>query len=1097
MHRAYLPLPRVPRPGLRPHLRSLPVGVLSASCLALLTSSCADWQDNDEDGFQVREGDCVDSDPTIHPGVPESCDGRDEDCDGLKDEGNSVLDRDGDGFSIVLESSCATPDYGTLQQGDCDDDDPERYPGAVDEAGDNIDHDCGGHDATDPHVGLSDTSVDLTTALKAAGPGTTLWLGPGLYTHRGAELAAGDIHVRSTRPLGETLVEAELFDQPITQQPGPSSLLVLQDLVLLNAGGDTGSALRLDASQLQTAHCRFEGNSAILNGGALTLEGTVAELRDTSFVGNSAGTSAGAVLATNADLTLVDVTFEKNQVTGSGTADGGALKVVGGHLLATRVTFHENSAPKGGGAAVLSGLDASMSNILAFGNSTGGPGGAFRVTDPARFELSQSTLVSNQGATGGGVALEVVQASDASPLFFISNSLLAYNSSRNLTLSAEHEDVLVLKWSDLYSVGGYSHNLLQLDPTVLVVNPGFVRYTNDESATNDDLHPGPFSPLLNAGDPLLLDPDGSRADIGAFGGPDADRTFYQDADTDGLYDGWETAYFQRLADLAGAVDSDGDGASALLELQYGCDPTLPDTDGDGATDGVELTDGSDPTDWFSQPGQEYPVIVQLSPRASNLDEVLAKVQYKGHLRLEPGSYLGTLSLRNKDVTIEGMATADVTTLAGDGSSILTAVQSTLTLKHLTFSGGKSLAGGALNLANVRATLDDLRFVNNRVEDGDLGLGGGAIYQSSGSLDITRSAFEGQYSAVSGGALFLSTVDATIEGSSFESNRSEKDGGAIHLNRATLVLNASTFDGNAASDDGGAIAAVDSKLELSDFSVVNGSAGAAQGAGGGVFADDSTLELQNGWFKNLSAQGGGALALAGGSAELGAVWFESTRAFAQGGAILVEGQAVLSLINGVITSAEASEAGGGLAVTCADATLQNVTIVNSISPLGGGMYVAKNPSDGNCPNIVLKLQNTIAAYNDDYNLYAEDSRILSTTYSDYWNPEGHLNHNLPLLVATNLTVEPGFLQYNESLHPTDLHLLLGSPLLNQGSPTLPDGDKSVSDPGAYGGALGGTFDRDQDGFGEYFWPGGYAEAPENVNAFRYDCDDLNPALQICE
>ncbi|RME50150.1 MAG: hypothetical protein D6795_10560, partial [Deltaproteobacteria bacterium] len=36
-----------------------------------------------------------------------------------------------------------------------------------------------------------------------------------------------------------------------------------------------------------------------------------------------------------------------------------------------------------------------------------------------------------------------------------------------------------------------------------------------------DLHLSSDSPLIDAGDPHLLDPDGSRSDIGAYGGPGA------------------------------------------------------------------------------------------------------------------------------------------------------------------------------------------------------------------------------------------------------------------------------------------------------------------------------------------------------------------------------------------------------------------------------------------------------------------------------------------------------------------------------------------------------------------------------------------------
>jgi hypothetical protein len=100
------------------------------------------------DGWVEQGGDCDESDPAVHPGAEEVCDGDDDDCDGRPDEGELgdwASDEDGDGWgdpdSIV--ETCVPPEGWVQQVGDCDPADAAINPDAA-EACNEVDDDCDG-----------------------------------------------------------------------------------------------------------------------------------------------------------------------------------------------------------------------------------------------------------------------------------------------------------------------------------------------------------------------------------------------------------------------------------------------------------------------------------------------------------------------------------------------------------------------------------------------------------------------------------------------------------------------------------------------------------------------------------------------------------------------------------------------------------------------------------------------------------------------------------------------------------------------------------------------------------------------------------------
>ena len=83
--------------------------------------------DNDQDGY-TSDVDCNDANPAVHPGATEVCNGIDDNCNGLVDDGLQIfpfyLDADGDGYgnSTVIAQRCGPilPGY-VATGGDCDD----------------------------------------------------------------------------------------------------------------------------------------------------------------------------------------------------------------------------------------------------------------------------------------------------------------------------------------------------------------------------------------------------------------------------------------------------------------------------------------------------------------------------------------------------------------------------------------------------------------------------------------------------------------------------------------------------------------------------------------------------------------------------------------------------------------------------------------------------------------------------------------------------------------------------------------------------------------------------------------------------------------
>lgn len=208
--------------------------------VALSAVVAADADGDGHDAAAAGGSDCDDLDPDVHPGVPEVCDGVDNDCSGAVDDADPLPswapDLDSDGFGdahAVPEQSCDPPSSRHVQDtADCDDADATVHPGATEVWYDGVDQDCDG---------ASDHDRDQDGA-DNAGTGGTDCIDTDPTIHPGAiELFDGvdqdcDGHIDEDFRARGDLVITELMVDPVAVPAASGQYLELYNRAVLDVG---------------------------------------------------------------------------------------------------------------------------------------------------------------------------------------------------------------------------------------------------------------------------------------------------------------------------------------------------------------------------------------------------------------------------------------------------------------------------------------------------------------------------------------------------------------------------------------------------------------------------------------------------------------------------------------------------------------------------------------------------------------------------------------------------------------------------------------------------------------------------------------------
>ena len=506
------------------------------------------YADADADGYAACV-ECDDTNADINPDALEVCDGIDNDCDKLTDaEDDSITDAntfyadsDGDTFGDLNNTTlaCERPAGHSFNSTDCDDTNDAINPNA-EEVCDGADSDCDGFVA---EAVVPTDYKSIQGAIDAAE--SWVCVEAGTYTEL-LDFGGNDIVVESVEGPETTIIDGAGSGPVVSFVSGESAAAILRGFTVTGgyvaATGGAGIYMSYSAPTLEDLI--ITGNDAYaVEGGGIFADYADFTISNSTISDNTAdgGSYGGAGASLNYSDVLFDhVTFDGNSITDY-TPWGGGLFAHYSTTTLLHTSFYNNvidsdtgSQLTGSAVSTLSGTTDIANTIFAGNLSVDGSGSSTDFGGSIFSYAGNALSLTNVTFTGN----------ETDAAYVIAQVIGAYSSATVSAVNVDFSDNIVGKtsttiygetfgcvsstvyasYTNIYgeTAGDGTYTCDSANMTSMLSDDPLYTDTSDADPANWDLTLGSKSPLIDAGEPSILDADKSTSDIGAYGGPNGD-----------------------------------------------------------------------------------------------------------------------------------------------------------------------------------------------------------------------------------------------------------------------------------------------------------------------------------------------------------------------------------------------------------------------------------------------------------------------------------------------------------------------------------------------------------------------------------------------